>query len=63
MITDVLKHESRVELIKSSDLSLRFLVPEAETSSAESWISRGWVSRKKQLIPYIMKKLEENGKT
>ncbi|WP_269539093.1 DHHA2 domain-containing protein [Cerasicoccus fimbriatus] len=56
MITDVLKQTSRLSVLAPSDEWPRKLSPEA---NSEPWLADGFVSRKKQLIPYILQRLDQ----
>ena len=61
MITDVFKQVSRIILVDCSGFPIHNLLPDDAKADSGAWVACGWVSRKKQLIPYLMNKLEENG--
>lgn len=55
MITDVLRHVSRLSVVTHDP---QWTTKLAATPGHESWMAEGFVSRKKQLIPYILKRLD-----
>lgn len=60
MVTDVLEKRSRIILTTDGDFALGALLPEGHAAIDPVWESDGWVSRKKQLIPYLLEKLNLN---
>jgi len=61
MVTDVLRKRSRILLTTTTHFAVETLVPEGHSPGSTAWESDGWVSRKKQLIPYLLEKLTQNG--
>ncbi|WP_309383918.1 DHHA2 domain-containing protein [Cerasicoccus frondis] len=58
MITDVLKQVSRISVLCHDPIWRRKLIPQnAETINGHVWLAEGFVSRKKQLIPYVLSQL------
>ncbi len=59
MITDVLKQVSRISVLSSEATWRRKLIPlDAETINGHAWLAEGFVSRKKQLIPYVLGQID-----
>ncbi|MEO0793801.1 MAG: CBS domain-containing protein [Verrucomicrobiota bacterium] len=54
MITDVIKQSSRLSILSHSDHWLRILTPD---TNEPAWMVADFVSRKKQLIPYLLDRL------
>lgn len=60
MVTDVLSRRSRIILASNSDFPVSHLVPDSQSANSSCWTAEGWVSRKKQLIPYVFKMIDEH---
>lgn len=57
VVTDVLAQLSRVFIVKAEPAVATALLPEGQETSARSWDAPGWVSRKKQVLPYVLQTL------
>jgi manganese-dependent inorganic pyrophosphatase len=59
MVTDVLCKDSHIEVVSGGDFPFERVLPDSVGKKVTGWKASGWVSRKKQLIPYVLNRLEE----
>ena len=58
MVTDVIAGQSRIILVNGTGYPLHRLLPPTAQQRETSWVAAGWVSRKKQLIPHLLERME-----
>ena len=59
MITDVMEQTSRISILSGEASWTKRLIANGDPESSH-WLAEGFVSRKKQLIPYLLKKLPKD---
>ncbi len=58
MITDVLKQNSRLSVVTKDKRWLGKILPSENTVNGHAWFAENFVSRKKQLVPYILNQMK-----